>query len=111
MKVKKGMKRVIAMLLVIATVGTGSGISTMAESTKAKNEKGKTTEKTQKEQALSPDEVAQQIADGTYKGRKLKETKYYDTYEAAVAQSLQHIIVVLSVMKMKMVNCRSMILI
>lgn len=83
MKVKKGMKRVIAMLLVIATVGTGSGISTMAESTKAKNEKGKTTEKTQKEQALSPDEVAQQIADGTYKGRKLKETKYYDTYEAA----------------------------
>lgn len=83
MKIKKEMERIIALLLVTATVGTGSGISTMADSIKVGKETGQATQQTQKDQTVSPDEIAKQIADGTYKGRKLKETKYYDTYEAA----------------------------
>lgn len=79
LKFRKVTKRVLAMLLTVAIVGTGSGISTMADSMKVKNEK-KTG---QKEKSLSPEEIAGQIADGTYKGKKLKKTKYYDTYEAA----------------------------
>ena len=68
----------MSVLLVAAIVGTGNGISTMAQYSKPKKE---VTEK--KEEKLSAREIAEQIADGTYKGKKLKETKYYDTYEAS----------------------------
>ena len=81
MKVGKVTKRIIALLLTVSIVGTGSGISTMADSMKATNKTTKTAE--QKEETLSAEEIAQQIADGSYKGKKLKETKYYDTYEAS----------------------------
>lgn len=70
------------MLLTVAIVGTGSGISTFAESRKVEEKTAKKTAE-QKEETLSAQEIAEQIADGTYKGKKLKETKYYDTYEAA----------------------------
>lgn len=79
MKFKKITKKLLAMILAVSIVGTGSGISTMADSMRVKNEK----ETGQKEEALSTEEIAQQIADGTYKGKQLKKTKYYDTYEAA----------------------------